>query len=78
VRLEVAGYLDLPRYAAALADLEPNVPWRGSVLERRARAYDTTGSPLARAAHRDLAEFLETESPPLLPGTPSGKSPAER
>src|SRR6185369_10079853 len=73
VRLEVAGYLDLPRYAAALADLEPNVPWRGSVLDRRVRAYDATGNPLARAARRDLAEFLETESPALFPEAPPGK-----
>jgi spermidine synthase len=78
VRLEVAGYLDLPRYAAALSELEPNVPWRGSVLERRARAYDATGSPLARAAHRDLAEYLETESPPLFPEAPPAKGPAGR
>jgi hypothetical protein len=77
VRLEVAGYLDLPRYVAALAELEPNVPWRGSVLERRARAYDATGNPLARAAHRDLAEYLETESPPLLPNVPAEAAPGK-
>lgn len=74
VRLEVAGYLDLPRYAAALAELEPNVPWRGSVLERRLRAYEAAGNPLARAARRDLAEYVETESPPLLPAPAPGKS----
>jgi spermidine synthase/MFS family permease len=77
VRLEAAGYLDLPRYVAALAELEPNVPWRGSVLERRARAYDATGNPLARAAHRDLAEYLETESPPLLPNVPAEAAPGK-
>jgi hypothetical protein len=77
VRLEVAGYLDLPRYAAALAELEPNVPWRGSVLERRARAYDAAGNPLARAARADLAEFLESESPPLFPAAPAEAAPGK-
>ena len=77
VRLEVAGYLDLPRYAAALAELEPNVPWRGSVLERRARAYDATGSPLAPAARKDLSEFLESEPPPFFPGVPAEAAPGK-
>lgn len=81
VRLEVAGYLDLPRYAAALAEMEPNVPWRGSVLERRARAYEATGNALARTAEKDLAEFLETEPPPFFPGVSADapvNSPAGR
>lgn len=68
VRLEVASYLDLSRYAAALAGMEPDVPWRAPVLERRARAYEASGSPLARTARKELAEFLENEPPPFTPG----------
>jgi spermidine synthase len=68
IRLEVASYLDLSRYAAALAEMEPDVPWSAAVLERRARAYEATGSPLAPRARRDFAEFLEKEPPPFAPG----------
>jgi hypothetical protein len=41
------------------------------------RAYDATGNPLARAARADLAEFLETEPPPLLPGAPAEAAPGK-
>ena len=68
VRLEVASYLDPSRYAAALAGMEPDIPWRGPVLERRARAYEATGNPLAPRARRDFAEFLKEEPPPFAPG----------
>jgi hypothetical protein len=57
------------------------VPWRGSVLERRARAYEATGNALARTAEKDLAEFLETEPPPFFPGVSADapvNSPAGR
>lgn len=68
VRLEVASYLDLSRYAAALAEMEPDVPWRAAVLDRRARAYEAAGNPLAPKARRDLAKFFEKEPPPFVPG----------
>src|SRR6202162_2360928 len=68
VRLEVASYLGPSRYAAALVEMEPDVPWRAPVLERRVRAYEATGSPLAPRARRDFAEFLEKEPPHFAPG----------
>jgi hypothetical protein len=77
IRLEVASYLDDSRYAAALAEMEPDVPWRAPVLERRARAYEATGSPLAPRARKELAEFLEKEPPPFAPGPGPEAAPAK-
>jgi spermidine synthase len=77
IRLEVASYLDLSRYAAALAEVEPNVPWRAPVLERRARAYEAAGSPLAQRARKELADFLEKEPPPFAPGPGPEAAPAK-
>jgi spermidine synthase/MFS family permease len=77
VRLEVASYLDLSRYAAALAEMEPDVPWRAAVLDRRARAYEATGSSLAPVARKELAEFLETEPPPFAPEAGPEAAPAK-
>jgi hypothetical protein len=77
VRLEVASYLDLSRYAAALAEMEPDVPWRAAVLDRRARAYEATGSSLAPVARKEFAEFLETEPPPFAPEAGPEAAPAK-
>jgi spermidine synthase len=77
IRLEVASYLDDSRYATALAEMEPDVPWRAPVLERRARAYEATGSPLAPRARKELAEFLAKEPPPFAPGPGPEAAPAK-
>jgi predicted membrane-bound spermidine synthase len=42
---------------AALADLEPNVPWTGKFLQIRAESYAATQNPLARQAQRDWELF---------------------
>lgn len=42
----------------ALAPLEPDVPWRRSLLTRRFQCYQGAGSPLAARARADLEEYL--------------------
>ena len=74
IRLEVASRLDASRYARAVEELEPNVPWRRPILERRAQAYSATGNSRARLAQRELSEFLEKEPPPFLPEAAPGKN----
>jgi spermidine synthase len=61
VRLEVASRADAARYAEAVQEMEPNVPWRRRVLELRARAYEATGNTRAALARRELEEFIEKE-----------------
>jgi spermidine synthase len=61
VRLDVASRVDAARYAEAVQEMEPNVPWRWGILELRARAYETTGNPRAALARRELKEFVEKE-----------------
>jgi spermidine synthase len=65
IRLEVASRLDASRYARAVEDMEPNVPWRRPILERRAQAYSATGNSRALVARRELAKFMEKEPPPF-------------
>lgn len=73
IRLEVASRLDASRYARALEELEPDVPWRRPILERRAQAYAATGNSRAPVARRELAKFMEKEPPPFAPGATPGK-----
>jgi hypothetical protein len=61
----------------ASASLEPHLPWRPDMLRARAECYEHTGDPRARAAARDLQDFLAAEAPataqPTAPITaPSG------
>jgi hypothetical protein len=67
-QLELAARLDDHRYAATVQQMEPNVPWRTPILQRRAHAYTAMGHPLAALARKELAEFLENEPPPFTPG----------
>jgi spermidine synthase len=46
-----------PLCGAALAPLEPHVPWQGDFLERRAVCYARIGSPLAARARADVDTF---------------------
>ena len=61
-RYKVATYLDLPVLEEAILALEPNVPWRKALLERRVRVYESTGNPRAPLARRELERFLRNES----------------
>lgn len=74
IRLEVASRLDASRYARAVEDMEPNVPWRRPILERRAQAYAATGNSLAPLARRELAKFMEKEPPPFAAAVAPGKN----
>lgn len=47
--------------AAALAELEPNVPWDGEMLRMRRDCYQSIHHPLLARASEDLGEFLEAE-----------------
>jgi spermidine synthase/MFS family permease len=67
IRLEVAARLDDSRYARAVEEMEPDVPWRRPILERRAQAYTATGNSHASVARRELAKFMESEPPPFAP-----------
>jgi hypothetical protein len=69
-----AAVLDASRYARALEEMEPDVPWRRPILERRAQAYAATGNSRAPVAQRELVKFMEKEPPPFAPGAPSGKN----
>ncbi len=73
IRLEVASRLDHSRYARALEEMEPNVPWRRPILERRAQAYAATGNPLAPLARRELTKFMKNEPPPFAAAVEEGK-----
>jgi hypothetical protein len=54
--------------------MEPDVPWRRPILERRAQAYTATGNSRAPVARRELAKFMEREPPPFAPETASRKN----
>jgi spermidine synthase len=73
IRLEVASRLDASRYARAVEDMEPDVPWRRPILERRAQAYAATGNSRASVARRELAKFMEKEPPPFAAEAGQGK-----
>ena len=45
----------------AIGALEPHVPWRKALLERRARLYESAGSPRAPLARRELELFVKNE-----------------
>ncbi|HEY6930201.1 MAG TPA: fused MFS/spermidine synthase [Thermoanaerobaculia bacterium] len=61
-RFKVATYLDSSRLEDAIADLEPNVPWKRAFLERRVKLYDSTGNRRAASARQDLARFLRHDA----------------
>jgi len=64
--LVAAGQLPLESTCvAALAPLEPYVPWRLSVLSWRSRCYDATKHPLGGRASLELDEYLEKEAVPF-------------
>src|SRR5712691_144833 len=60
-RFKVATYLDQSKLEDALVALEPNVPWRRALLERRAKLYQSTGNRRATLARRELQLFLKHE-----------------
>lgn len=64
--LHVAWIAGAPAFAAALAPIEPFVPWTRDVLVQRRDAYETLGSPLVDRARADLAEFAASQPIPLL------------
>ena len=74
IRLEVASRLDASRYARAVEEMEPDVPWRRPILERRAQAYTATGNSRAPVARREFAKFMEKEPPPFRPETAPRKN----
>jgi hypothetical protein len=61
-RFKVATYLDQTKIEDALVGLEPNVPWRRALLERRVKVYEATGNRRAALARRELALFLKHEA----------------
>ena len=61
-RFKVATYLDQSKIEDALVGLEPNVPWRRALLERRVKVYEATGNRRAALARRELALFLKHEA----------------
>jgi hypothetical protein len=80
-RYKLATYLDQSKLEEAITALEPHVPWRRALLERRARLYESTGNPQASIAQRELADFVKHDtgrrgSSPQLPG--EGVAPVDR
>ena len=65
-QLHVAWIAGAPAFAAALAPIEPFVPWTRDVLVQRRDAYEALGSPLLEAARADLAAFAASQPIPLL------------
>ena len=63
---EEAGFWD--HCVDAFADMEPFVPWRGHLLERRLQCYQKNASPLLERARDELAEWESAEPPPLDAG----------
>jgi hypothetical protein len=61
-RYKVATYLDRSKLEDAIVALEPNVPWRRALLERRAKLYESVGNPRAAIARRELELFLKHDS----------------
>lgn len=67
--VDKAGFSDYSRNA--LASFEPDVPWNREFLQLRRDCYQALSDPRAAKANRELAQFLEAESPPLeLDATP--------
>lgn len=64
-RLEIARLVGDERAAAALRDLEPDVPWQGELLAFRQACYERVGDPRAGRAAADLESFL-TDAPVLF------------
>ena len=59
IRASIGFHPDLERLCvAALAPLEPNVPWEEGLLRQRVECYDRAQHPLAATAHADLQTFL--------------------
>jgi spermidine synthase len=56
------------RCLAALAGVEPHVPWRADVLGFRVRCYEAVAPQRAPLARADLARFLALEPGPLATG----------
>ena len=50
------------RPVLAIVALEPHMPWRKGLLERRAKVYESTRNPRAELARRELARFVELEA----------------
>jgi spermidine synthase len=71
---KVATYLDRSKLEDAIGALEPNVPWKRPLLERRAKLYESTGNPRAAIARRELERFLKHDSGSMV----SLESPAEQ
>lgn len=63
LRYLVSESLDDDHMVAALATLEPHVPWKGWLLENRARVYANRQHPLARFALRDLQRYQSWAGP---------------
>jgi spermidine synthase len=61
-RYKVATYLDVLRLEDAIVALEPHMPWRKGLLERRAKVYESTRNPRAEVARRELALYLKLEA----------------
>jgi len=80
--LAIAGQLDDRAVVAALAPIEPHVPWSFPVLARRLAAYDALDHPLAQRARADLDAFVEGQPQAVLPAmlgeTPDAESGAGR
>lgn len=71
-RYKVATYLDVLRLEDAIAALEPHMPWRKGLLERRAKVYETTHNPRADLARREVERFLARDSESRRsPGSPA-------
>jgi spermidine synthase len=61
-RFKVATYLDQSRLEDALLPLEPNVPWKRGLLERRVKLYESTRNRRAALARRELQLFLKHDA----------------
>ncbi|MCA9016983.1 MAG: fused MFS/spermidine synthase, partial [Planctomycetaceae bacterium] len=57
VRYVVSEQLEKIQIVEALKSLEPNVPWKGWLLESRAKIYAAAHHPLAAQAKSDLQRF---------------------
>jgi hypothetical protein len=66
VRIAAAQRLNAQATAAAIAAMEPHVPWDASVLEMRLRAYEATGNPLEGRARNELALFQKNTAEHLV------------
>ena len=77
-RYKVATYLDRLRLEDAIVALEPHMPWRKGLLERRAKVYESTRNPRADLARREAALYLKLDAesprfPESRPNTPAGE-----